>query len=375
MHPIEMVDLKRQYFRLKPEIDAAMEQVLCTAAFINGSDVKLFATELQAYLNVKHVVPCANGTDALQLALMALNLKPGDEVITSAFTFIAPIEAIALLGLTPVLVDVDPETFQLDNNQLTKAITKKTKAIIPVHLFGQCCNMQPLMDLAAQHQLFVIEDTAQALGSDYYSDAYTRKAGTIGHIGTTSFFPSKNLGCYGDGGAVFTNDPDLAERIHSLANHGMKVRYHHDQIGINSRLDTLQASILRVKLKYLPRFNAARQSAAVFYNKGLVDNANIHTPIKSTYSSHIYHQYTLKITDGRRNELQQFLKDRGIPTMVYYPIPPYLQPGYKQFGFNPDQFPVTNALYNQVLSLPMHTELDSEQLQYIIDSIHQFYKK
>ncbi|HDP75668.1 MAG TPA: DegT/DnrJ/EryC1/StrS family aminotransferase [Bacteroidales bacterium] len=373
-----MCDLKGQYRRIKNEIDAAIQEVIDSTAFIKGKEVGLFQDELASYLGVKHVIGCANGTDALQIALMAHNLKPGDEVITPDFTFIATVEVVALLGLTPILVDVDPNTFTIDIQKLEEAITPRTKAIIPVHLFGQCANMDEVMRLAQKHNLYVIEDTAQALGANYYhSDGRVAKAGTLGTIGTTSFFPSKNLGCYGDGGALFTNDDDLAAEIRSIANHGMKVRYHHDRIGVNSRLDTIQAAILRVKLKHLDSFNKARIEAANAYDAMLKPCSKIITPARAKWSSHIFHQYTLKLVNVDRNKLQKELAAKGIPTMVYYPIPLH-----KQKAFEPDRkfnlgrsFQVSDSLSGSVISLPMHTELTDDVIKYIADNFLKVLKE
>lgn len=369
---IQMCDLKGQYLKIKDEIDAAIHEVIDSTAFIKGKEVSLFQDELASYLGVKHVIGCANGTDALQVALMALDLKPGDEVITPDFTFIATVEVVALLGLTPILVDVDPSTFTIDIKRLEEAITPKTKAIIPVHLFGQCANMDEVMRVAQKHNLYVIEDTAQALGADYYhSDGRVAKAGTIGTIGTTSFFPSKNLGCYGDGGALFTNDDALAAEIRSIANHGMKVRYHHDRIGVNSRLDTIQAAILRVKLKYLDSFNKARIEAANVYDAMLKPCSKVITPARAKWSNHIFHQYTLKLTGVDRDKLQKELAAKGIPTMVYYPIPLHMQKAfdpYREFNLG-RSFQVSETLSNSVISLPMHTELTDDVIKYIVDNL------
>jgi len=375
---LQMCDLKGQYLRIKDEIDAAIQEVIDSTAFIKGKEVGLFQDELASYLGVKHVIGCANGTDALQIALMALNLKPGDEVITPDFTFIATVEVVALLGLTPILVDVDPNTFTIDIQKLEEAITPKTKAIIPVHLFGQCANMDEVMRVAQKHNLYVIEDTAQALGADYYhSDGRVAKAGTIGTIGTTSFFPSKNLGCYGDGGALFTNDDSLANEIRSIANHGMKVRYHHDRIGVNSRLDTIQAAILRVKLKYLDSFNKARIEAANAYDARLKPCSRVITPVRAKWSNHIFHQYTLKLIGVDRDKLQKELAAKGIPTMVYYPIPLHKQKAFEPFReFNLGRsFQVSDTLSSSVISLPMHTELTDNAIKYIADSIVEALKE
>ncbi len=375
---IQMCDLKGQYLKIKDEIDAAIQDVIDSTAFIKGKEVGLFQDELAKYLGVKHVIGCANGTDALQIALMALGLKPGDEVITPDFTFIATVEVVALLGLTPILVDVDPSTFTIDIKRLEEAITPKTKAIIPVHLFGQCANMDEVMRIAQRHNLYVIEDAAQALGADYYhSDGRVSKAGTIGTIGTTSFFPSKNLGCYGDGGAIFTNDDTLADEIRSIANHGMKVRYHHDRIGVNSRLDTIQAAILRVKLKYLNEYNKARLNAANKYDEMLRPCGKVIIPARAKWSNHIFHQYTLKLTNTNRDKLQKDLADLGIPTMVYYPIPLHKQKAFEPYrGFNFGRsFQVSDYLSSSVISLPMHTELTDDTIKYITDNFLDLLKE
>jgi dTDP-4-amino-4,6-dideoxygalactose transaminase len=368
---IQMCDLKRQYQRIKDEVDAAIQEVIDSSAFIKGKEVGLFQDELASYLNVKHVIGCANGTDALQIALMALGLKPGDEVITPDFTFIATVEVVALLGLTPILVDVDPSTFTMDVRKLEEAITPNTKAIIPVHLFGQCANMDDIMRIAQKHNLYVVEDTAQALGADYYhADGKISKAGTIGTIGTTSFFPSKNLGCYGDGGALFTNDDELAAEIRSIANHGMKVRYHHDRIGVNSRLDTIQAAILRVKLKYLDEYNASRINAANAYDNLLRSCSKLITPKRASWSNHIFHQYTLKLVETDRAKVQKKLAEKGIPSMIYYPIPLHKQKAFEPYKkSNSTSFQVSELLSDSVLSLPMHTEITDEEIKFIADSL------
>ena len=352
MKPLQMVDLKSQYLRIKPQIDSAIQGVIDSCQFVKGTEVKAFEQELAQYLNVKHVVACGNGTDALQVALMALGLKPGDEVITTDFTFIATVEVIALLGLKPVLVDVDRETFNIDIQEIEKSVTPRTKAIVPVHLFGQCANMEAIMEIAAKHNLYVVEDTAQALGAEYrFSKGSTKKAGTIGNIGCTSFFPSKNLGCYGDGGALFTNDDALAEQIRSLTNHGMKVRYHHDQIGVNSRLDAIQAAILRVKLPHLDEYNRARRTAAEKYNTALSEISDIEIPATAAFTNHIFHQYTLKVKNGRRDALKRHLDEQGIPNMVYYPIPLHQQKAFAPYMTENDNFPISEAISGEVLSL------------------------
>lgn len=370
MKKIEMVDLRTQYERLKADIDSAVAGVIGSTAFIKGPDVRLFEEELQRYLGVRHVISCANGTDALQIAMMALGLKPGDEVITTNFTFIATVEVIELLGLKTVLVEPEPGTFNISLEAVRKAITPRTKAIVPVHLFGQCADMESLTALAQQNGIHIIEDTAQATGAEYrFSDGTVKKAGTMGVIGCTSFFPSKNLGCYGDGGALFTDNDELAALIRSITNHGMKVRYYHDTIGVNSRLDTIQAAILRVKLRHLDEFNEARCKAATFYDAQLSDLQGIVIPERAPFTTHIFHQYTLKIEGGRRNDLRECLENEGIPSMIYYPVPLHMQKAYLHLGYSHDEFPVTSRLSDMVLSLPMHTELDDEQLAYITGCI------
>jgi dTDP-4-amino-4,6-dideoxygalactose transaminase len=376
MREIQMVDLKAQYKKIGPEIDSAIKSVLESTAFIKGPDVQLFEQELQQFMEVKHVVSCANGTDALQLAMMALDLKPGDEIITPNFTFIASIEVVALLGYKLVLVDPDPGTFNISVDNVRKAVTPRTKAIVPVHLFGQCADMESLMEIAEEHSLFIIEDAAQATGTDYiFKDGTRKKAGTIGHIGTTSFFPSKNLGCYGDGGALYTNDDNLAKKLRSIANHGMKIRYHHDDIGINSRLDTIQAAILRVKLKYLLKFNENRRSVADVYDRAFNQCDSIIVPERVSYSSHIFHQYTIRVGDGKRDDLKKFLESKNIPAMVYYPGPLHMQEAYRYLGYKEDDFPVTSSLCKEVLSLPMHPDIEQEQLDYIVFNVLNFFGK
>ena len=370
MKKIEMVDLRSQYERLKADIDSAVAGVISSTAFIKGPDVRLFEEDLQRYLGIRHVISCANGTDALQIAMMALGLKPGDEVITTNFTFIATVEVIELLGLKTVLVEPEPGTFNISPDAIRKAITPRTRAIVPVHLFGQCADMEQITAMAQQHGIHIIEDTAQATGAEYrFSDGTVKKAGTMGIIGCTSFFPSKNLGCYGDGGALFTDNDELAALIRSITNHGMKVRYYHDTIGVNSRLDTLQAAILRVKLRHLDEFNEARAKAAAFYDNELSGLPGITIPERNLFSTHIFHQYTLKIDDGRRNDLRECLENEGIPSMIYYPVPLHLQKAYLHLGYHADDFPVTSRLSEEVLSLPMHTEMDDEQLAYITGCI------
>ena len=371
-----MVDLRAQYETIGSEIDNAIKSVLLSTAFIKGPDVKLFEEELQKYMGVKHVVSCANGTDALHLAMMVLGLKPGDEVITTDFTFIATVEVVALLGLKLVIVDPEPGSFNISVEAVRKAITPKTKAIVPVHLFGQCAEMESFMELAKKHNLFIIEDAAQATGADYlFKNGTTKKAGTIGHIGTTSFFPSKNLGCYGDGGALYTNNDDYAEKLRSISNHGMKAKYFYDDIGVNSRLDTIQAAILRVKLKYLSEFNAERKAVADIYDEAFARCHSITVPERVSYSSHIFHQYTIRVKNGKRDELKYFLKTKKIPSMVYYPEPLHMQEAYRSLGYKEDDFPITTALCKEVLSLPMHPDMEQEQLDYIVLNIFKFFDK
>ena len=367
---IQMVDLHRQYLRLKPELDEAMQRVIDSCAFINGPQVKSFATQLANYLQVPYVIPCGNGTDALQIALMALGLQPGDEVILPAFTYVAAAEVIALLGLTPVLVDVDAQTFNIDVRKIEAAISEKTKAIIAVHLFGQSCDMESLMALAEAHHLFVVEDNAQSMGADYrFSDGRIQKLGTIGHIGTTSFFPSKPLACYGDGGALITAEEELAFRIRMIANHGQERKYYHKLIGCNSRLDTLQAAILEVKLKYLNQFTEERQKVALFYDGVLKDCKQLVTPIKMAYSTHVYHQYTIQVKNGRRDSVQASLKESGIPSMIYYPLPIHHQEAYRKITRVFGSLEESVRLSEEVLSLPIHTEMSKKQQEYIINSL------
>jgi len=376
MDKINMVDLKSQYEKIKSEVDKGIQEVISETAFINGPQVKRFQSELANYMDVKYAVTCGNGTDALQIAMMALGLKPGDEVITSDFTFIATVEVIALLGLKPVLVDVDPETFTLDIDRVKAAITPKTKAIVPVHLFGQSSPMEDLLEIAKANNLYLIEDTAQAIGSDYkFSDGSTAKVGTIGDIGCTSFFPSKNLGCYGDGGALFTNDDALGEKIRSIVNHGSKVKYYHDIIGINSRLDTIQAAILRAKLPNLDAYNAARRKAADYYDAFFADCDKLITPKRAEYSTHTFHQYTLVTKGIERDVLKQHLLDNGIPCAVYYPVPLHSQKAFEFYESNDVDFPVTNRLIREVISLPMHTELQHDQLEFISKTVLNFLKQ
>lgn len=376
-----MVDLKGQYQEIKEKVDSGIASVLNSSAFINGPEVKAFQKDLEDYLGVKHVVPCGNGTDALQIAMMGLGLKPGDEVITADFTFAATVEVIALLQLTPVLVDVEPDTFNIDIQALERAITPKTKAIVPVHLFGQCANMDAILEIAEKNNLFVIEDNAQAIGANHtFEDGRKQKAGTIGHVGSTSFFPSKNLGCYGDGGAIFTNDDDLAHTMRGIVNHGMYRRYYHDVVGVNSRLDSIQATVLRAKLPLLDTYCQKRREAAIKYSKAFEGQENIVVPktvnncsgICETCDCHVFHQYTLKITNGKRDDLVQYLTEIGVPSGVYYPVPLHLQEAYKDDRYKESDFPVTNQLVKEVISLPMHTELDDEQISFITKSVIAF---
>ena len=380
MKKIQMVDLQGQYQHIKETVDVSIQEVLNTSAYINGPLVHEFQADLEKYLGVKHVIPCANGTDALQIAMMGLGLEQGDEVITADFTFAATVEVIALLKLTPVLVDVEADTFNMDIDALKRAITPKTKAIVPVHLFGQVANMDAVMEIAAAHNLFVIEDNAQAIGANYTSkDGTKKKAGTIGNVGTTSFFPSKNLGCYGDGGAIFTNDDALAHTIRGIVNHGMYTRYYHDVVGVNSRLDAIQAAVLKVKLPLLDSYCNTRRNAARFYNNAFAKNAHIITPTTSACGEicdscdcHVFHQYTLQITNGKRDELHKHLLEKNIPNAIYYPVPLHAQKAYKDERYNEDDFKVTNTLIKTVISLPMHTELDTEQLEFITKTILDF---
>ncbi|WDO13331.1 DegT/DnrJ/EryC1/StrS family aminotransferase [Flavobacterium sp. WW92] len=374
MKKIQMVDLKGQYENIKETVNNSIQEVLDTNTYINGPEVHKFQKNLEEYLGAKHVIPCANGTDALQIAMMALDLKPGDEVITADFTFAATVEVIALLQLTPVLVDVEIDTFNISVEAIKKAITPKTKAIVPVHLFGQAANMEAIMQLAQEHNLYVIEDNAQAIGANYrYFDGKKEKVGVIGHVASTSFFPSKNLGCYGDGGAIFTNDDDLAHKLRGIVNHGMYVRYHHDVVGVNSRLDSIQAAVLNVKLPKLDEYNAARQLAAQKYSQALANHKNIVTPyVAGERDSHVFHQYTLRVLDADRDGLMQHLLDKGIPCAIYYPIPLHSQKAYLDVRYKEEDFPITNQLVKEVISLPMHTELDDEQIKFITDSILEF---
>ncbi len=373
MRKIQMVDLVTQYEQIKEEVDARTQNVFQTAQFINGPEVKELQAELETYLNVKHVIPCANGTDALQIALMALDLQPGDEVITSDFTFAATVEVVGLLKLTPIIVDVDRDTFNISVAAIEKAITPRTKVIIPVHLFGQCAEMDAIMALARKHNLYVVEDTAQAIGSIYTSkDGTKHAAGTMGEIGTTSFFPSKNLGCYGDGGAIFTNDDRLAEIMRSVVNHGMGKRYYYDRIGVNSRLDSVQAAILRIKLGHLDKYTKARQDAAAFYTAYFENNDRVEAPKIASSSTHVFHQYTLKIKGLDQYACQEYMQSKGVPAMIYYPMPIHTQAAYGPENFNDADYPVTNELCNTVISLPMHTELDEEQLHFICTTLDEY---
>jgi len=381
MRSIQMVDTKNQYLKIKAETDAAVLKVMDSSAFINGKIVQEFADNLSSYLGIKHTIPCANGTDALQIAMMALGLQPGDEVITPSFTYIATTEVIALLRLTPVFVEVDPKTFCMDPAALQKAITSKTKAIVPVHLYGQAAPMQEIMEIAARHNLFVIEDNAQAIGCDYiFPDGSKKKTGTIGHIGATSFYPSKNLGAFGDGGALFTNDDDLALKMKMIANHGQAKRYYHEMVGCNSRLDSIQAAVLNIKLTHLDEYIAARRAAADYYDKALSRSSKIITPRRSTYSDHVFHQYTL-LLDGFenpgtvRNDLNEFLAKYNIPSMIYYPVPGHKQKMFERFNVGTLSMPVTDWLTERVISLPIHTELDPEQLEFITSKITEFINK
>jgi UDP-2-acetamido-2-deoxy-ribo-hexuluronate aminotransferase len=372
MQKIQMVDLSGQYLKIKDEVDHGIQQVIQTTEFINGTATKQLSKELEKYLGVKHCLPCANGTDALQIALMALGLKPGDEVISIPFTFVATVEVVALLQLKPVFIDIDPITFNMDPALIESKITNRTKAIIPVHLFGQAAQMERIMEIADKYGIAVIEDNAQAIGCNYhFSNGKTAKTGGIGHIGTTSFYPTKNLGGYGDGGALFTNDDDLATRIRTITNHGSDRRYYYDSIGVNSRLDSLQAAILNAKLPRLDEYNNLRRQAAAYYDQRLNGLDGITTPRKSDYSDHVYHQYTLRVKKNR-DGFQQYLASKGIPSMIYYPVPLHLSSAYMSYGYSPGDFPVSEAAAAEVLSLPMHTELSTEQLDFICDSIQEF---
>lgn len=371
MHKIQMVDLHNQYLKIKSETDAAIQDVLDQGYYINGAPVHKFSENLATYLNVAHVIPCANGTDALQIALMALELQPGDEVITSPFTFVATAEVIALLKLKPVFVDIDPDTYLIDVNKIEAAITPRTRCIIPVHLFGQIANMEKINEIAKRHNLYVVEDNAQAIGADYtFANGNRVKAGTIGHIGCTSFYPSKNLGCYGDGGALMTNDAKLAEKIKVICNHGSKQKYYHEEIGVNSRLDSIQAGILDIKLKHLDQYIAERQRAAEYYDRHLSDIDGIQIPVRAKHSTHVFHQYTLFV-DKDRDRLKESLQESGIPSMVYYPVPLHVQAAYTGDGYKAGDFPHSEKAARHVLSLPMHTELTDEMLGYICTKIRE----
>ena len=369
-----MVDLKSQYDDIKEIVNAGIQEVLDTTTYINGPKVHEFQKNLEQYLGVKHVIPCANGTDALQIAMMGLGLKPGDEVITADFTFAATVEVVALLGLVPVLVDVEEDTMNISVDAIKKAITPKTKAIVPVHLFGRAANMDAIMNLAKEHNLFVIEDNAQAIGANYTAANGTKtKVGAIGHVGATSFFPSKNLGCYGDGGAIFTNDDELAHTIRGIVNHGMYERYHHDVVGVNSRLDSIQAVVLNAKLPLLDTYNKARKKAAKAYNDAFSVNENIITPaFDMEGDDHVFHQYVMRITNGKRDALLTHLQEKGIPCAIYYPIPLHKQKAYADARYNDSDFPVTNLFAEQVIALPMHTELDKEQIDFITSTVLEF---
>ena len=374
MKELRMVDLATQYGHIKEEVDSAIAGVIENTAFINGPEVKAFKEELAAYLGAKHVIPCANGTDALQIAMMALDLKPGDEVITATFTYVATAEVIALLGLVPVLVDVEEDTFLIDPKKIRAAITPKTKAIVPVHLFGQCANMDEIINIAHEHDLYVIEDNAQAIGADYtFKNGIQSKSGTMGHVGCTSFFPSKNLGCFGDGGALFTQNNDLAEKIQMIANHGQSVQYYHDEVGVNSRLDSIQAAVLRIKLRKLDEYNEARRKAADYYDQGFASVPQIKTPVRVSKSTHVFHQYTL-ILDASvdRDALRAYLTEHKIPAMIYYPVALHEQKAYKNDRYSTGDFPVTERLVKSVISLPMHTELDTEQQDFIMAHVKNF---
>lgn len=373
---IQMVDLKGQYKKIQEEVDQAVLEVIRSAAFINGPTVKSFQANLEQYLGAKHVIPCANGTDALQIAFMALGLKPGDEVIVPAFTYVATAEVIALLRLKPIMVDVDPDTFNITADIIEAAVTPNTKAVVPVNLFGQSCDMEPIMEVAKQHNLYVVEDNAQAIGADYtFSDGHSQKTGTIGHIGCTSFYPSKNLGAYGDGGAIYTNDDDLASMLRMMANHGQNKRYYHAHVGVNSRLDSIQAAILDIKLRHLDAYAETRRAAAAHYDQAFANMEQLVVPVRQHNSTHVFHQYTLKVKDGRRDELQAYLKEKGLPSMIYYPVPLYEQKAYKGLSDRRvDSLPVTDQLCKDVISLAMHSELNQEQLEHITETVKSFWK-
>lgn len=375
MERIQMVDLQNQYLNIKSEIDKAVLSCIESGGFINGPAVKEFQTDLEKYLGVNHVVTCANGTDALQIALMALDLEKGDEIICPAFTYVATAEVIGLLGLKPIMIDVNPQTFNIDASIIEKAITKKTKVIVPVHLYGQACDMEPIMHLANKYNLFVVEDNAQAIGADYtFTDGKVSKTGTIGHIGCTSFFPSKNLGCYGDGGALMTNDLNLAAKIRMIANHGQEKKYFHKVLGCNSRLDTIQAEVLKIKLKHLKEYNNSRNEVANYYDNHLNGINDLVIPKRQNNSTHVFHQYTLKVKGGKRDLLMKHLSDAGIPSMIYYPLPLYKQEAFRHYVQNDFSLSITEQLCNEVLSLPMHTEMDSEVAKFICQTIKSFFR-
>jgi UDP-2-acetamido-2-deoxy-ribo-hexuluronate aminotransferase len=372
---IQMVDLRKQYHHIKAEIDEAVLACIESTEYINGSAVKQFQASFEQYLNIKHVIPCANGTDALQIAMMALGLKQGDEVIVPSFTYVATAEVIALLGLIPVMIDSDKDTFNITAALIEKALTPKTKAIVPVHLFGQSCDMEAIMTLAAKHNLYVIEDNAQAIGADYtFSDGSKKKTGTIGHIGCTSFFPSKNLGCYGDGGAITTNDDDLAQKLRMVANHGQSKKYFHQVVGVNSRLDSIQAAILDIKLKHLDEYSAARNNVANYYDKAFKNIQDLQTPARQYNSNHVFHQYTLQVKNGKRAALQAHLQEAGIPSMIYYPVPLYKQEAFMHYQSEGFSLPVTEALCEAVMSLPIHTEMDDAVLSFITEKVKSFFQ-
>ncbi|MBK6633716.1 MAG: DegT/DnrJ/EryC1/StrS family aminotransferase [Chitinophagaceae bacterium] len=376
MKPLQMVDTKTQYFKIKPEVDAAVMEVMESSMFIGGKVVNDFADNLAKYHGSKHCIPCANGTDALQIAMMALGLQPGDEVITPSFTYIATVEVAALLHIKPIFAEVNPQTFCIDPEAIEKAITPKTKAIIPVHLYGHAADMEKIMAIAAKHHLFVIEDNAQAIGCDYtFSDGMVKKTGTIGHIGCTSFYPSKNLGAFGDGGAMFTDDDELAARLRMIASHGQSKRYYHDVVGCNSRLDAIQAAILNIKLKHLDEYISARRKAAGFYDRAFAGNKSITVPFRDGNNKHVFHQYTLLLHGVDRDGLHKFLADEGVPSMIYYPVPAHRQKMFDAFGGSDFQLPVTDWLTERVISLPIHTELDEEQQQFIVDKVLAFLNK
>lgn len=374
MDKIKMVDLHTQYLRIKNEIDDAIQQVLTSTAFIHGPEVETFAKALSKYTGAKFVIPCANGTDALQIAMMALGFNPGDEIILPVHTYVATAEVVELLGLIPVFIDVDESTFNINVDQLEEKITQKTVAIVPVHLYGQCADMESILKIAEKHSLAVIEDAAQSLSAEYiFKNGTTKKAGTMGTIGTTSFFPSKNLGCFGDGGAIFTNDEALALKIRMIANHGQKLKYHHEIIGVNSRLDTLQAAILNVKLKYLEEYSAKRKAVASSYDKGLADITHIEIPVRVPYSTHVFHQYTVKIKNGNRDAFREYLTAEQIPSMIYYPVPLHFQNAFRRPGIGEGSFPVTENLSKVVISLPIHTEMQGEQIEFICGKIKSYF--